>query len=146
MKTLETNRQLTPHFSLREMTASGTAVRLHIANIPSETEVENLRRLCEHVLEPLRRRFGVIRISSGFRCQKLNEAVKGVKNSQHLKGEAADIHVSSMQQARQMFDFIRQHTDFDQLLLERRLNNGCCWLHVSYREGRLRHDARFLTV
>ncbi|MBQ8656823.1 MAG: DUF882 domain-containing protein [Prevotella sp.] len=129
-------RWLSPHFKLSEFTRSGTAIRLSIKNEPSEADVERLRLLCTNVLEPLRGRFGVIRITSGFRCPQLNAAVGGVARSQHLTGEAADIHVPSLEAARQMADFIRRETVFDQLLLERRLSNGCVWLHVSYTAQR----------
>ncbi len=125
---------LTPHFSLREMCASGTAIRLGIRNEPSEQVVNSLQQLCEHVLEPLRQRFGVIRITSGYRCDKLNRAVGGVKNSQHRLGEAADIHISDIEVGRKMFRYIKENLEFDQLLFERIRENGVCWLHVSYRK------------
>lgn len=124
---------LTPHFSLREMCASGTAIRLGIRNEPSEQVVNSLQQLCEHVLEPLRQRFGVIRITSGYRCDKLNRAVGGVKNSQHRLGEAADIHISDIEVGRKMFRYIKENLEFDQLLFERIRENGACWLHVSYK-------------
>ena len=142
---------LTAHFSLREMCASGTAIRLGIENVPDEAVIKRLQQLCEHVLEPLRQRFGVIRITSGYRCERLNRAVGGVKNSQHLRGEAADIHVSNIEVGRKMFRFIKENLEFDQLLFERILENGVCWLHVSYRtpspslpegEGGLTKDER----
>ena len=125
---------LTPHFSLREMCASGTAIRLGIRNEPSEQVVNSLQQLCEHVLEPLRQRFGVIRITSGYRCDKLNRAVGGVKNSQHRLGEAADIHISDIEVGRKMFRYIKENLEFDQLLFERIRENGVCWLHVSYKK------------
>ena len=124
---------LTAHFSLREMCASGTAIRLGIENVPDEAVIKRLQQLCEHVLEPLRQRFGVIRITSGYRCERLNRAVGGVKNSQHLRGEAADIHVSDIEVGRKMFRFIKENLAFDQLLFEHIRENGVCWLHVSYR-------------
>ena len=124
---------LTAHFSLREMCASGTAIRLGIKNEPSEEVIHRLQQLCEHVLEPLRQRFGVIRITSGYRCDRLNRAVGGVKNSQHRLGEAADIHVSNIEVGRKMFRYIKENLEFDQLLFERIQENGACWLHVSYR-------------
>lgn len=127
-------RMLTAHFSLREMCASGTAIRLGIKNEPSEEVINRLQQLCEHVLEPLRQRFGVIRITSGYRCERLNKAVGGVKNSQHRLGEAADIHVSNIEVGRKMFQFIKENLDFDQLLFERIRENGVCWLHVSYKK------------
>lgn len=144
---MENNNQktmLSEHFSLNEMLRSGTATMLGIENKPDDTHVENLRLLCENVLEPLRRRYGKIIISSGYRCPALNEAVGGATNSQHMRGEAADIHTSSLEQAEKYFHFIEQNTDFDQLLLERRLANGCCWIHVSHTTRRAnRHQAIF---
>ena len=124
---------LTAHFSLREMCASGTAIRLGIRNEPSEEVVNRLQQLCKHVLEPLRKRFCVIRITSGYRCDKLNRVVGGVKNSQHRLGEAADIHVSDIEVGRKMFHYIKENLDFDQLLFEHIRENGTCWLHVSYK-------------
>lgn len=69
------NQALTPHFTLEEFVRSGVAIRHNIANTPSTHVVNNLRLLCEHVLEPLRHRFGVIRITSGYRCEELNNLV-----------------------------------------------------------------------
>ena len=129
---MKTQTQLTEHFSLQEMTASGTAIRLGLKNEPGQKEVEALRHLCEDVLEPLRRRFGRVIIASGYRCEAVNSAVGGVANSQHMRGEAADIHCGSRQTAQRYFLFISEQLEFDQLLLERRLSNGCCWIHVSY--------------
>lgn len=151
MKTTKMNleERLSEHFTLKEMTRSATALRLNIDNTPPAAVVDNLRRLCVHVLEPLRRRFGMIRISSGYRCEELNRKVGGVSNSQHTKGEAADIHTASMAEARKYYDWLQQNTTFDQLLLERRMGNGCCWLHVSYKNparGSNRQMARFMKV
>lgn len=129
---IDYNEKLAEHFTLGEMVRSATARRLNIRNVPNETHVECLRALCQQVLEPLRRRFGVIRITSGYRCPALNEAVGGVKNSQHMRGEAADIHCGSIDEARKMVVFMRENLVFDQLLLERIMGNGCCWIHVSY--------------
>lgn len=72
------------------------------------------------------------RISSGFRSPELNSAVGGVAGSQHLLGEAADIHISNTEAGTKIFDYIRRNLDFDQLLFEHRMTNGCRWLHVSY--------------
>lgn len=127
---------LSEHFSLSEMTQSGTAIRLGIANVPAADDIERMRQLCVNVLEPVRRRFGVTRISSGFRSPELNSAVGGVAGSQHLLGETADIHISNAEAGTRIFDYIRRNLDFDQLLFEHRMTNGCRWLHVSYTTRR----------
>lgn len=130
---------LTEHFSLREMTISGTAIRLGITNTPGKKEIENLRALCLTVLEPLRRRYGRIIITSGYRCEALNRAVKGVRGSQHLLGEAADIHITTPEMAQKYAQFIISNTDFDQLIFEPAVRGGrrrAHWLHVSHTTRR----------
>lgn len=88
---------LSPHFSLKEMTDSQTAVKYGIANVPSPEAVENLRALCVHTLEPLREALGLpIIITSGFRTKALNDKLAhSSERSQHMQGLAADFYVSS---------------------------------------------------
>ena len=124
---------LTPHFSLREMTASGTAITHNIDNTPPQEAIERMRDLCKNVLEPLRSRFGKIRITSGYRCKKLNKLVGGVPTSQHLKGEAADIHISDLDVGQKMYKYIIDNIPFDQVILEHR-HDGARWIHVSYKK------------
>ena len=125
--------QLTRHFNLREFAISAAAVRHGIDNVPPADAVERIRALCREVLEPLRRRFGVIRVTSGYRCPAVNRIVGGVATSQHVRGEAADINVGNIEVGRKMYEFVRSRLDFDQLILEYRHKTGARWLHVSYR-------------
>ena len=127
------NTPVTMHFSIEEMYASDTAKRLGINNKPSLQQTINLVYLCAYVLEPLRVAMGKpIKISSGFRSQALNKAVGGVYNSQHLKGQAADIDIQGdMAFGRKIFDYIRDHLPFDQLIWEHN-KSGTYWVHVSF--------------
>ena len=127
---------LTPHFRLREFIISATAIRHGIDNTPPAAAEQRLKTLCENVLEPLRRRFGVIRITSGYRSKQLNRLVGGAATSQHMLGEAADIQVSSAESAEKMLDYIARHLPFDQLILEQRRKTGTRWIHVSYTTSR----------
>lgn len=133
---IERDEQLSKHFTLWEMMRSGTAVRMNIKNVPDEQEKEALRQLCQHVLEPLRCRYGAITITSGYRCLRLNRAVGGVPTSQHMRGEAADIFIPNLEIGRKYFDFIKNNTTFDQLIWEPRGADVPRWLHVSYTTRR----------
>ena len=129
------NIRLSDHFTLSEMTFSGVALRYELKNIPTDVELENLRHLCELVLEPLRRRYGRIIILSGYRSPVVNALVGGVPNSQHQRGEAADIFVGSLEKGRKYVDFNIRNTDFDQLTREPLIPGGIpcpCWLHTSH--------------
>ena len=90
------NIQLSPHFSLLELTESATARQRDIANIPPPEAVENLKRLCKGTLEPLRKALGLpVIITSGYRCKELNNIVnRSSKTSQHMLGQAADFYIS----------------------------------------------------
>ena len=122
--------KLSDHFSLEEFTRSVTAARLGICNEPPVSAISNLQWLCQGVLEPLREHAGVpITISSGYRCRQLNDAVGGVKNSQHISGEAADIHLPNIKTGKVWFEFIAHHLVFDQLIWEH--GGGATWIHVS---------------
>lgn len=124
--------RLSEHFSLREMVRSCRSVQLGIDNTPDAATIERLRQLCIHVLEPLRCQFGVLRITSGYRCQALNKAVGGSPTSQHLRGEAADVHLSSQDVTQKMLRFLADGIDFDQAIVEHNRRTGARWLHLSY--------------
>ncbi len=127
--------KLSKNFSLSEMTKSQTAIRMGLANNPSEAQVENLRILCERVLQPVRDHFGkVVTVSSGYRDIVLSRAIGSSDKSQHGKGQAADIEIFSIPN-NELSDWIKENLMFDQLILEyfdinEGVNSG--WVHVSY--------------
>lgn len=123
------------YFTIEEMTKSSTAKANGIDNTPSEEGVLKLQKLIEAVLDPLREWYGKpIIVNSGYRCEALNKAIGGAKSSQHMLGEAADITVGSKEENEKLFDYIKDNLEFDQLINE----SDFSWVHVSYREGRLR--------
>ena len=125
--------QLTKHFSLEELCASATAKARGIQNKPNAQQIISLVYLAAYVLEPLREAMHEpIPISSGFRCEQLNRAVGGVSNSQHMRGQAADLCIGGdMKKGRKWFDYIKTHLNFDQLIWEHS-SNGTYWVHVSF--------------
>ena len=127
--------KLTKNFSLEEMYRSDTAQRCGIDNKPQTEEVvENLRALCTEVLQPLRDHLGKpVVVSSGYRCKDLNKKVEGVENSQHLKGEAADIKVRDREELIDVMRYIMDETDFDQLIREK--SGSTEWVHVSHKRN-----------
>lgn len=133
--------QLTDHFTLAELTRSDTAERRHIDNTPTPEVIDNLRALCHNVLEPARQAFGApIYITGGYRCPALNAAVGGKPTSQHLRGEAADLQVKGVKNLRKLYNIIKSHGVFDQLLYETN-KSGAKWIHVSYTTYANRHQA-----
>ena len=117
---------VTMHFTIEELCASETAK----ANMQ---QMINLVYLAAYVLEPLRVAMGEpIKIGSGFRCPALNKAVGGVSNSQHLKGQAADLCIDGdLKKGRKWFNYIRDNLPFDQLIWEHN-TKGSYWVHVSF--------------
>ena len=132
---------LTEHFALSEFTRSVTGELLGIDNTPTEEQIDNMKALCEKVLEPLRYRLGhAVRITSGFRCKFLNKAVKGAENSLHMKGLAADIYVRDVADAIKVVYLIIDGGEYDQVILERGAR-GKIWVHVSYlKNNESRHQ------
>ena len=128
------NTPVTMHFTMEELYASDTAKRLGINNKPSVQQMINLVYLAAYVLEPLRVAMGEpIPIGSGFRCQQLNKAVCGVYNSQHLKGQAADLCIDGdIEKGKRWFNYIKDHLPFDQLIWEHNPKTGSYWVHVSF--------------
>lgn len=120
------------HFTIRELTHSATAARLHIDNTPPASIVANLEYLVEVVLDPLREKVGrPVIVNCAYRCRKLNTAVGGASNSQHLTGLAADIHVNGASNRMLADAIVRNRIPFDQLILEKGTPSSPQWIHVS---------------
>jgi hypothetical protein len=126
--------RISKNFTLEEFTVSKTVKEKGIRNNPGQTDVVNLCALVHQVLQPLRDAMGhPIKIGSGYRSLALNRAVGGVSNSQHMRGEAADLCIDGdLAKGRKWFAYIRDHLPFDQLIWEHNAK-GSFWVHVSYR-------------
>ena len=127
--------KLTTNFSLAELTASQVAARTGINNNPTAGQIENLKRLCESILQPIRNHYdSPVIISSGFRSAELCIAIGSTIHSQHAKGEAADIQVIGVDN-KALAKYIKENLDYDQLILEyykEEEGPHSGWVHVSY--------------
>ena len=129
------------YFSIEELTKSNTAKSKGIDNTPTKEVEDNLIKLIEAILDPLREWYGKpIRVNSGYRCEALNSAIGGAKNSQHTTGMAADIDAGSVEENKKLFDYIKDNLEFDQLIDEKHLS----WVHVSYHENNNRKQVLYL--
>ena len=119
------------HFTISELLKSDTAIKNKLWNgAPKEAE-ENLRALVDEVLDPLREAYGrPIRVNSGYRCPKLNNLVGGTPNSQHMRGEAADIQpvVGNEADLPELARILIENGKFDQLIIYP------TFIHVSHRK------------
>ena len=130
--------KLTENFSLNELTKSQTAERKGIDNTPSTEHQDNLKSLCEMILQPIRDHFGqVVSVSSGYRSPELCAAIGSSTQSQHASGCAADFEIFGVSN-KELADYIVQNLDYYQLILEYwkgedEPNSG--WVHCSYTNG-----------
>jgi len=124
---------LSANFTLKELTKSDTATRLGLDNTPDDEALENLKTLCEKVLQPVRDNFGRVTVNSGYRSPESNAAVGGSKTSDHCKGMAADIEIPGVANA-DLAQWIMDNLEYTQLILEFYTpgipDSG--WVHVSY--------------
>jgi zinc D-Ala-D-Ala carboxypeptidase len=132
--------QLTSNFSLAELVKSETALRHDMDNTPGGTEIENLKQLCEQVLQPVRNHFQTgVKVNSGFRHPEVNAKVGGSKTSDHCKGQAADIEIPGIPNA-DLAIWIMDNLQYTQLILEFYTpgipDSG--WVHVSYDPANLK--------
>lgn len=129
--------KISEHLDLSEVIRSESAKRLGIKNMPSDEHITNLKILAENIFEPIRQNFRVpIRISSGYRSPALNRAIGGSQTSQHSIGEAIDIDMDGNPHGvtnKQIFDYIKNSLNFDQLIWEFGSNTNPDWVHVSFK-------------
>jgi len=126
---------LTENFSLNELTKSQTAERKGIDNTPSTEHQENLKRLCESILQRIRDHFGrVVSVSSGYRSPELCTAIGSKITSQHAKGQAADFEIYGLSN-QELANYIKENLDYDQLILEywKKEDPSSGWVHCSYK-------------
>jgi NADH dehydrogenase FAD-containing subunit len=132
--------QLSKNLSLAEVVRSESAKRNGISNTPTKEHLANLVSIALNVFQPIRDHFLVpIHISSGYRSLALNKAVGGSNTSQHSKGQALDIDMDGTKITnKQIFDFIKDNIEFDQLIWEFGTDKNPDWVHVSYAKGKNR--------
>jgi hypothetical protein len=128
--------KLSKNLALTEMLRSESAKRRGISNKATKEHIENMKILAEKVFQPIRDHFKVpIRISSGYRSRELNAIIGGSQTSQHSEGKAMDVDMDGTKITnKQIFDFIRQNLEFDQLINE----FDYSWVHVSFNLGKNR--------
>jgi len=130
--------KLSDHLTVKEATKSATATRLGIDNSPTIAHLEALKTTAKMIFEPVRKHFNVpIAVTSGYRSKALNDAIKGSSRSQHCHGQALDIDADVFGGVtnKEIFEFIKNHLDFDQLIWEFGDDENPAWVHVSYTPG-----------
>lgn len=126
---------LSKHVTRSEFERSETAINRGIDNSMNEWEIERAKLVCENCFEPIREHLGQpIKINSGFRSGALNRAIGGATTSQHSLGEAIDLDLHD----RDLFEWVIDNVEFDQLIFEGGTTDRADWFHISYRKGRLR--------
>ncbi len=142
--------KISEHITYAEAIRSDTAKRLGIDNTPNEEQLKNMESVAVNVFEPLRDNFCVpIYIPSFFRSKLLNKAIAGSTNSQHMNGEAIDLDADmfGIITNKQIFDYIKDHLKFDQLIAEDVKPDGKIeWVHVSYKDTGNRNEILTMTI
>jgi hypothetical protein len=127
--------QISKHLTLEELTFSATAVKMGIQNVPTPNQINNLKIVAEKVFEPMREHFGIpIHINSGFRILNLNVAIGGSGSSQHCGGQALDLSLDKNSKITKadLYAYILNNLDYDQLIWELGTSKEPDWVHVSY--------------
>ena len=127
-------KRISKHVSWKEGTYSRTADRRGLDNTPNEKQLMNMMEIARDVFEPLREWVGgPVKINSFFRGEPVNTAIGGSKRSQHMKGQAIDIDDTFGHKTNaEMYCYIKDNLDFDQLIWEFGDDSNPNWVHVSY--------------
>ena len=126
--------RISKHITYKEAVRSNTALRLNINNIPNDYEISNMVGIASNVFEPLREYVGgPIKINSMFRSEALNRAIGGSSRSQHCQGRAIDLDDTFGHKTNaEMFNYIKNNLNFDQLIWEFGDDTNPNWIHVSF--------------
>ena len=130
--------KISPHLSYKEVTYSETAIRNDIDNEPNGPQLLAIKIMADYLFEPLREWVGgPIKVNSCFRSEELNSRIGGSKSSQHMANNGAAIDIDDAYDIKtnsQMFFYIKDHLDFDQLIWEFGDDRNPDWVHVSYKK------------
>lgn len=141
--------KITEHFTLAELTASPTATKLGISNMPTPEHIENMKHVCENILEKVREHYGKpVKLNSCYRSPALNAKVKGSKTSQHCNGEAIDFEVPGVPN-KELADWVGDNLVFDQVILEfynPKEGPGSGWVHVSLKRNGKNRNQRLIAT
>jgi zinc D-Ala-D-Ala carboxypeptidase len=138
-------QMISKHITVKEATQSATATRLKINNTPSAEVLANMKLVAEKCFEPLRDWYGKpITINSFYRSPALNKAVKGAKNSDHVKGMAIDLDAGSNSENLKLFNWLKDNVEYKQLIHEYGDKSGPEWVHISYDSKDLRTQLLYI--
>ena len=130
---MKTTENISEHISFKEAVYSQTASKLKIKNVPTESHIKTMQVTAEKVFQPLREwAEHPIRINSFYRSADLCEAIKSSRTSQHTKGQAIDLSTMGEKTNAELFNYIKDNLDFDQLIWEFGSDDEPKWIHVSY--------------
>jgi hypothetical protein len=126
---------ISKHITMAEATNSETAKKLGISNLPNDVELANMKLVAEKCFEPIREWYGKpLRINSFFRSAKLNSSIGGSSGtSQHCLGQAIDLSSGNNAENKKIFLWAKDNLVYDQIIYEYGNDDGCDWVHISYK-------------
>jgi len=134
-------KKISKHISYKEAVNSNYAKKHNIENDPDDEQLENMKLIAKEVFEPLREWVGgPIKVNSFFRSTDLNSGINGSKTSSHLKGQALDITTMGLKTNLEIFNYIKDNLEYDQVIWEYGRKNPV-WIHVSYKAKNNRKQA-----